>query len=438
MYRTKKLTSLSGFTLVELIIVITILAILWTIGFMSFNGYQSSARDSVRVSDMKNIETGVGLSIVRTWTYPTPDDSISYTGWTSSQIIQWYVWDRVSQAVHMNKTPLDPLNNNRYVYSISWDGKYYQLAATKENLSFTPIISKVYADTPGVMVRWNYIFDPSLPSLLVVSDTVNTNSWIFDPNVCFITDWWTNTITSNSWTCLKKSEMSLKNLDNSLVWYWDMETCNPNCTTSWSTMKDLSWNSNDGHIFWSNIVSTWSMINKWLSFSWDINSYVKILKDTWSILNNEEITVNVIFKPKITSKWWQIIWDNKAYWTGYCSNFHIWYSLNTYNPPLLMVSSFNNTIYFSSYFANDINDKFISVYFVRKDWIWKTYLNWNKIYEKAYDRTKFFPNSNPLIIWAWSYAPASVQTTWTIDDIKIYNRALSDGEILQQAKIVGF
>lgn len=45
-----------GFTLVELIVVITILAILGTIGFIAIQGYSSSARDSVRVSDMRNIE----------------------------------------------------------------------------------------------------------------------------------------------------------------------------------------------------------------------------------------------------------------------------------------------------------------------------------------------------------------------------------------------
>lgn len=40
-----------GFTLVELIVVITILAILWTIAFISLQWYSSDARDSTRISD---------------------------------------------------------------------------------------------------------------------------------------------------------------------------------------------------------------------------------------------------------------------------------------------------------------------------------------------------------------------------------------------------
>lgn len=44
-----------AFTLVELIVVITILAILGTIGFISIQGYSKSARDSSRVSDLVNL-----------------------------------------------------------------------------------------------------------------------------------------------------------------------------------------------------------------------------------------------------------------------------------------------------------------------------------------------------------------------------------------------
>ena len=45
-----------AFTLVELIVVITILAILSTIWYISFQWYGLSSRDSVRLNDMKSIE----------------------------------------------------------------------------------------------------------------------------------------------------------------------------------------------------------------------------------------------------------------------------------------------------------------------------------------------------------------------------------------------
>ena len=51
----KKYTN-KAFTLVELIVVVTILAILGTIAFISLQGYSKDARNSTRIVDMKSVE----------------------------------------------------------------------------------------------------------------------------------------------------------------------------------------------------------------------------------------------------------------------------------------------------------------------------------------------------------------------------------------------
>ncbi len=64
LFMRQELTSahhLSGFTLVELIVVITILVILGTIAFVNIGGYSSNARDSTRVSDLTNIAKGLDI-----------------------------------------------------------------------------------------------------------------------------------------------------------------------------------------------------------------------------------------------------------------------------------------------------------------------------------------------------------------------------------------
>ena len=68
--------SLQGFTLVELIVVITILAILSAIGMVSFSGYSSGARDSTRIEDLANMQKSLAIYATTSVNgkYPTPDN----------------------------------------------------------------------------------------------------------------------------------------------------------------------------------------------------------------------------------------------------------------------------------------------------------------------------------------------------------------------------
>lgn len=54
-----------GFTLVELIVVITILAILGTIAFISLQGYSQDARDSKVVSDIRSLASALETEVTQ-------------------------------------------------------------------------------------------------------------------------------------------------------------------------------------------------------------------------------------------------------------------------------------------------------------------------------------------------------------------------------------
>lgn len=69
----------SGFTLVELIITITILVILGTIGFMQLQGFSVSARDGARIENLSNLHKGLSLSQIQTGTYPMPENPVNVT-----------------------------------------------------------------------------------------------------------------------------------------------------------------------------------------------------------------------------------------------------------------------------------------------------------------------------------------------------------------------
>jgi len=113
MFQSKK-----AFTLVELIVVITILAILWTIAFISLQWYSKNARDSARISDASNITSSLEIFVTKTWFYPEPENGfdVSYSG--SMVWHQWILSDNVVKNLgSLSEVPLDPLTGTNYTYS---------------------------------------------------------------------------------------------------------------------------------------------------------------------------------------------------------------------------------------------------------------------------------------------------------------------------------
>ncbi len=106
-----------AFTLVELIVVITILAILWTIGFMSFRNYNVYARDSVRLSNLKTLQSSLWIQYVQSNNYALPDDSVNITAsWTVIRK-QWVFWKQALRTVKASKwASKDPLTEEYFDY----------------------------------------------------------------------------------------------------------------------------------------------------------------------------------------------------------------------------------------------------------------------------------------------------------------------------------
>ncbi|QFR38795.1 prepilin-type N-terminal cleavage/methylation domain-containing protein [Candidatus Gracilibacteria bacterium 28_42_T64] len=130
----KKLMKRSfGFTLVELIVVITILAILGTIAFISLQGYSKNARDSARISDIENIVTSFTLYEVQRGSFPVPSDGVEITYLGGSVWTQGTIGESViTNLSQMSKKPIDPFSSSEYTYSRLNSKKEYQIAAVLE------------------------------------------------------------------------------------------------------------------------------------------------------------------------------------------------------------------------------------------------------------------------------------------------------------------
>lgn len=227
-----------AFTLVELIVVITILAILWTIAFISLQWYSTQARDSVRISDLSKMKSALELFQLEAGKYPLPSDGtvITYSGataWTQGSF-----WETVYSAVSkLDKIPTDPLSDKKYAYSTTSTRLEMQLAGVMEgddltlnnlnsaNAGTKTAILKVTGNFNGKVLKvstWSTSYVLAVPGLMSSSGTsleniVATNSLAYNgyKNLPFQFDW-------GSYNLIGETALNLVNSSKLVVFSGDL------------------------------------------------------------------------------------------------------------------------------------------------------------------------------------------------------------------------
>ncbi len=121
-----------AFTLIEVLTVIVIVVILATIAFLSFKDYPKDARDTVRKTDLKNIEKALILKRTQDWKFLTPDNAVEST--TKSWWLEGEFGAELYQKVgKISKLPKDPTQKNYYSYQLNPKTDQYKLIAHLEN-----------------------------------------------------------------------------------------------------------------------------------------------------------------------------------------------------------------------------------------------------------------------------------------------------------------
>jgi len=134
-----------GFTLVELLVVITIIGILASIGLSTFTSAQTKARDARRKSNLDQISRALEMYFNDYKEYPESDDDGSMLD---------YAWDSIFQddkgTVYMVKLPKDPVSGYSYYYDAipNADSLYtkFQIYARLENTNDISVNNKKYQD----------------------------------------------------------------------------------------------------------------------------------------------------------------------------------------------------------------------------------------------------------------------------------------------------
>jgi type II secretory pathway pseudopilin PulG len=125
----------TAFNLAELIVVITILAILGTIGFISLQGYAQSARESSRISDMRTIEKALLLHQTQYETLPLPDNALTLTVSGSIVAYQGDLGPQTLTAIRQAGEVRDPLDDTLYTYTLHSNRRDFQLLGFMERPS---------------------------------------------------------------------------------------------------------------------------------------------------------------------------------------------------------------------------------------------------------------------------------------------------------------
>ncbi len=211
------------FTLVEVLVVVTILALFWTIAMFAFRGYTVEARNSKRVTDLNSIKTSIttqitnGLNIMGLVTL-VYDNQIPISGASLAWVIPTYSINYTAGT--LNYTPLnmiaedfyDPTTIGPYVIWVHTINKWgaYQLAARLEAI-----------DDPinRALILWNFkprSLTPTTGFINAGNIAGNGGVWqkIFtllggiDTNIFKVWDTVSGTPAFTSWTTRKITKIS--------------------------------------------------------------------------------------------------------------------------------------------------------------------------------------------------------------------------------------
>jgi prepilin-type N-terminal cleavage/methylation domain-containing protein len=126
-----------GFTLIEILIVVAIIAILASIVIVGLGPAQQSGRDARRISDLQSIQNGLELYYQKCGYYPggTVASGAQCTGFTAVSFGDMST-ALINSGLGITNVPDDPTGGKHYQYA-STDGTNYTLEATLENSNNT-------------------------------------------------------------------------------------------------------------------------------------------------------------------------------------------------------------------------------------------------------------------------------------------------------------
>lgn len=349
-----------GFTLVELIVVITILAILWTISFVSYQWYTKSVRDSVRVSDLSNIHKKLELFKIESWVVPSPESSIDLLSNWKSFWLQWIVWATTFNMLDISDGGNDPLTGELPVYTINKSKTKYQILSYFEE----PI---------AFMVNWVFAEDKTNRFPVTRGDDIGT---LLDSETkVSLHEKWEN-VELNSFV----GNIQIVGLDlwKTVVWSWAM------------IKKELDFRINEHGSCNSILKNGFSKWDGYYTITLENGSEKEVYCDMtdsewgWTLVNNDIAEISDVNGSSIVLVNNQHEWSNNPQSCGEAKTFNVQYKNVLPEYKKVRMDLERTTTVLQCAWISDSSLKYVgpAISYIYKNWSYQKYLH-----NRAADRT---------------------------------------------------
>ncbi|EKD65940.1 MAG: hypothetical protein ACD_49C00074G0017 [uncultured bacterium (gcode 4)] len=190
-----------GFTLIEIIVVITIVAILLTVSFLSLSDNLTSSRNTQRLSDISRLITWLKSSKQKNWSYPMPSSYFNIiNSWSENiQVFQWIIDNEISVS-DINSMPKDPKIDKYYSYSVTRNKQNFQIWLTlesTENKNQTSLVDWDYKPIakylfPSLILAWNYTWSAEIHDAIITAWSTGSINRQY-----FVLNWWSYNLPYN-------------------------------------------------------------------------------------------------------------------------------------------------------------------------------------------------------------------------------------------------
>lgn len=264
------------FTLVELIVVITILAILWSIAFISLQGYSSDARNSKRNSDLGSIQSALSTQLAQwqsilSFVTKVTDNVIVNASWTIAWT--WVLADNDYTAWTVNYASLpvkaedfkDPTWPAYAIWVTKLVNGRYELAASVEQGAWSKVAKVVWNYTPrkwtnqAVQTTWISVNTwTTWTSSSYYSYTLSGSSYV---NV--LTPWDTIHLVNAAWAVQATWTISRISVDGTIITIWTWVLWFANVQWIKLVKSEMDWLISDNEWTDASVNNLTTIVTEW-------------------------------------------------------------------------------------------------------------------------------------------------------------------------------